>query len=71
MNFQIEPTTDNELSVEWYQNGQPFANGHRFRKTHDFGYVALDILYAFPEDSGEWTCVASNSLGAFFLSDIC
>ncbi|CAG9532190.1 unnamed protein product [Cercopithifilaria johnstoni] len=60
---QIEPTSDNELVVEWYRNGQPLANGHRFRKTHDFGYVSLDILYAFPEDSGEWTCVASNSLG--------
>ncbi|OZC07058.1 hypothetical protein X798_05950 [Onchocerca flexuosa] len=60
---QIEPTNDNELTVEWYQNGQPLTNGHRFRKTHDFGYVSLDILYAFPEDSGEWTCVASNSLG--------
>uniref|UniRef100_A0A915PRJ2 Ig-like domain-containing protein n=1 Tax=Setaria digitata TaxID=48799 RepID=A0A915PRJ2_9BILA len=60
---QIEPTNDNELIIEWYQNGQPLTNGHRFRKTHDFGYVSLDILYAFPEDSGEWTCVASNSLG--------
>ncbi|KAM3716725.1 Kettin [Dirofilaria immitis] len=60
---QIEPTNDNELTVEWYQNGQLLTNGHRFRKTHDFGYVSLDILYAFPEDSGEWTCVASNSLG--------
>ncbi|VDK72603.1 unnamed protein product [Litomosoides sigmodontis] len=60
---QIEPTNDNELTVEWFQNGQPLANGHRFRKTHDFGYVSLDILYAFPEDSGEWMCVASNSLG--------
>ncbi|MCP9264543.1 hypothetical protein DINM_022655 [Dirofilaria immitis] len=59
----IEPTNDNELTVEWYQNGQLLTNGHRFRKTHDFGYVSLDILYAFPEDSGEWTCVASNSLG--------
>ncbi|EJW75742.1 hypothetical protein WUBG_13348, partial [Wuchereria bancrofti] len=60
---QVEPTSDNELTVEWYRNGQPLANGHRFRKTHDFGYVSLDILYAFPEDSGEWTCVVSNSLG--------
>lgn len=27
------------------------------------GYVALDILYAFPEDSGTWVCRATNSLG--------
>lgn len=65
--IQIEPTNDNELTVEWYHNGQPLANGHRFRKTHDFGYVALDILYVFPEDTGEWTCVARNRLGSLFF----
>ncbi|MFH4979231.1 hypothetical protein AB6A40_005940, partial [Gnathostoma spinigerum] len=60
---QVEPTNDNKLRVEWYHNGQPLSNGHRFRTTHDFGYISLDILYAFPEDSGEWTCVAINELG--------
>ncbi|CAD6198030.1 unnamed protein product [Caenorhabditis auriculariae] len=60
---QVEPTNDNELTVQWYHNGQPLANGHRFRTTHDFGYVALDILYAFSQDTGEWSCVARNRLG--------
>uniref|UniRef100_A0A0N5ALN5 Immunoglobulin I-set domain protein n=1 Tax=Syphacia muris TaxID=451379 RepID=A0A0N5ALN5_9BILA len=63
---QIEPTNDNKLTVEWHHNGNPLANGHRFRTTHDFGYISLDILYAFPEDTGEWTCVLSNELGIFF-----
>lgn len=49
--------------VEWQFNGQPLANGHRFRSTHDFGYVALDILYAFAQDSGDYICVARNALG--------
>ncbi|VDN06754.1 unnamed protein product [Thelazia callipaeda] len=62
---QIEPTNDNQLTVEWYHDGQPLVNGHRFRKSYSFGYVSLDILYAFPEDGGEWTCVAKNSMGNF------
>ncbi|CAI4222564.1 unnamed protein product [Auanema sp. JU1783] len=60
---QVEPTNDNQLTVQWYHNGAPLANGHRFRTTHDFGYVSLDILYAFGQDTGEWKCVARNALG--------
>lgn len=29
----------------------------------DFGYVALDILYTYPEDSGTYTVIARNELG--------
>lgn len=46
---QIEPTNDNQLFIEWIFNGLPLSNGHRYRTTHDFGYVALDILYAFAQ----------------------
>ncbi|GMR57574.1 hypothetical protein PMAYCL1PPCAC_27769, partial [Pristionchus mayeri] len=60
---QVAPTNDNQLTVQWYHNGAPISHGHRFRTTHDFGYVALDILYAFEQDSGEWSCVARNELG--------
>uniref|UniRef100_A0A7E4ZS77 Immunoglobulin I-set domain protein n=1 Tax=Panagrellus redivivus TaxID=6233 RepID=A0A7E4ZS77_PANRE len=60
---QIEPTNDNQLTVEWYHDGQPLINAHRFKVTHDFGYVALDILYAFAQDSGTYTCVVRNALG--------
>lgn len=37
--------------------------GHRFRTIHDFGYVALDILYSYGEDSGTYMCKAVNELG--------
>lgn len=30
---------------------------------HDFGYVSLDILYAYPEDTGEYMCKAKNAKG--------
>lgn len=60
---QLEPTNDPNLKVQWFHNGQLLMTGHRFRTTHDFSYVALDILYAFPEDTGVWTCKAVNNLG--------
>ncbi|KAH8308599.1 hypothetical protein KR018_002966, partial [Drosophila ironensis] len=30
---------------------------------HDFGYVALNMKYVNPEDSGTYTCRAVNELG--------
>ena len=41
----------------------PLAAAHRFKPMFDFGYVALDILYVYPEDSGTYTLVAKNELG--------
>lgn len=37
--------------------------GHRFKTTYDFGFVALDILYAYAEDSGTYMCKAKNAVG--------
>lgn len=37
--------------------------GARFHITFDFGYVALDISHIYPEDAGNYTARASNSLG--------
>ena len=42
----------------------PFLSpGHRFKTTYDFGFVALDILYAYAEDSGTYMCKAKNAVG--------
>jgi hypothetical protein len=40
-----------------------FSSGHRFRPIHDFGYVALDVIDLIPEDSGVYTCRATNLVG--------
>ena len=61
---KLEPVTDNNLQVEWLKNGQPIIVGHRFRPIHDFGYVALDIKDLIPEDSGSYTCRATNLVGS-------
>lgn len=49
--------------IEWYHEGQPLANASRRRLTSAFGYVALDILYAFPYDAGTYVCRAYNEMG--------
>ena len=59
----LTPVNDASMRVEWMFNGKPIPQGHRFRTTYDFGFVALDILYAYPEDSGTYSCVAKNVLG--------
>lgn len=37
--------------------------GHRFRTYHDFGFVSLDILDVYAEDTGTYICVAKNAMG--------
>lgn len=63
MECRVEPINDPDLKIEWFVNGKAIRAGHRFRTTHDFGYVALDILYVYGEDTGTYMCKASNKLG--------
>lgn len=37
--------------------------GHRFKPMFEFGFVTLDILYTYPEDSGMYECRATNAHG--------
>lgn len=60
---RVEPINDPHLKIEWYINGKAIRASHRFRTTHDFGYVALDVLYVYGEDTGTYMCKATNLLG--------
>ena len=51
------------MRVDWFKDGKPLSQGNRFHTTFDFGYVALDIKQCVPEDAGEYTAKAYNSLG--------
>lgn len=48
----------NDLDLEFL-----FLIANRTTTMHDFGYVALNMKYVNPEDSGTYTCRAMNELG--------
>lgn len=60
---RVEPKGDPRLRIEWYRNGRPLPSGHRYRTLYDMGFISLDILYVYSEDSGEYTCRAVNDYG--------
>lgn len=59
----LVPVNDPTMRVEWYCNGRPIQQGHRFKTTYDFGFVALDISYSHAEDTGTYMCKAKNAAG--------
>ncbi|KJH46030.1 immunoglobulin I-set domain protein [Dictyocaulus viviparus] len=60
---QLAPINDPYMKIEWFKDKKPVLIGHRFRSTMDFGFVCLDLLYALPDDTGEYLCVATNKYG--------
>lgn len=40
-----------------------FCLGSRITKTHDFGFVSMDMTHVRDEDEGVYMCRASNALG--------
>lgn len=60
---RLIPVSDPTMRIEWFQNNMPLKSGSRFMETNSFGFVALDIMYSYPEDIGTYTCRASNALG--------
>lgn len=42
--------------------------GNRIMTMNDFGFVALDLSYVKPTDSGTYSCKATNELGSAVCS---
>jgi hypothetical protein len=61
---RLVPIGDPTMEVEWYKDGVLLRSGHKFKPLYDFGFVALDILYTYPEDSGTYTAKATNKYGS-------
>lgn len=60
---QLAPVGDPNMRVEWFFNGKPLAYKTRFTPIYDFGYVAMNFGWVYPEDSGEYICRATNKYG--------
>lgn len=60
---RVVPVGDPNLRFEWYVNGVELKMGSRFRTSHDFGYVSLDISAVTTDDSGIYMCKAYNLAG--------
>lgn len=60
----VEPARDPTIQIEWFFNNKPLNAGSKYKTTHDMGYVALDIVSTYAENSGIYTCRASNSKGS-------
>ena len=60
---KLVPVGDPKLRVEWMKDGRPIQASNRLSTLHDFGFVALDLKYTRPDDSGVYTCRAVNQLG--------
>merc|ERR1712241_1572165 len=60
---QLAPVGDPNMKVEWFWNGKPLSFKTRFTPIYDFGYVAMNFGWVYPEDSGEYICRATNLYG--------
>ena len=60
---KLVPVGDPRLRVEWLKDGRPIQASNRMSTLHDFGFVALDLKYTRPDDTGVYTCRAVNQLG--------
>nr|XP_006823021.1 PREDICTED: titin-like [Saccoglossus kowalevskii] len=65
---RILPLGDPSMKIEWFKNNEPIPQGSRFKTTYEFGFVALDIAYVYEEDSGTYSCRATNISGSDTMS---
>ena len=62
------PTGDQTMVVEWFFNEKSIEASHRIRTVYAFGTVVLEVLGTKIEDSGTYTCRATNKWGKAEIS---
>ncbi|XP_072047598.1 myosin light chain kinase, smooth muscle-like [Amphiura filiformis] len=60
-----------EPNIAWAMNGKPIKESKYFQMNYDGKIARLTITEAFPEDDGEYKCMASNTAGqSISVSDL-
>jgi len=60
---QLGPVGDPSMKIEWFYNGEPLIAKTQFTPIYDFGYIALNFGWVYKQDTGEYTCRATNNFG--------
>jgi len=61
--FQCQVTAEPEPSLAWFYNDRPLTSGPRVQLTFDKTTTTLTIPGVTLQDTGDYTCKATNALG--------
>lgn len=62
--FECETEDAPNVSFKWFKDGHPIKEGEKFRIISRFSTSSLELLRTTKDDSGEYTCKASNQHGS-------
>lgn len=62
--FECETEDAPNVSFKWFKDGHPIKEGEKYRIISRFSSSSLELLRTTKDDSGEYTCKASNQHGS-------
>lgn len=62
--FECRVAGSSPIEVSWLKDGEPLKEGAEFSMLYDDNTAALQIERGQMRHSGEYTCVATNSVGS-------
>lgn len=62
--FECDTEDAPNVSFKWFKDGHPIKEGDKYRIISRFTASSLEVLSPAKDDSGEYTCKASNQHGS-------
>uniref|UniRef100_A0A672ZYT0 Ig-like domain-containing protein n=1 Tax=Sphaeramia orbicularis TaxID=375764 RepID=A0A672ZYT0_9TELE len=62
--FECRVAGSSPIEVSWMKDGEPLQHGGEFSMSYDDNTAVLEISHGEMRHSGEYTCVATNSVGS-------